>query len=74
MNFSFACPHPCNHEIKVDAQNYDSAVVKLIDAGAMCCRNLGKNMHCEKTHLILPPLAANELKNIIRLSLAEKAA
>jgi predicted small metal-binding protein len=33
VKYSFKCPAPCNQEIKVDAQNDDEAVNKLMTAG-----------------------------------------
>ncbi len=33
MKYSFTCPPPCNHEIKVDAANDDEAVAKIMQAG-----------------------------------------
>jgi len=35
MTYSFACPVPCNYEIKVDAKNGDDAINKIIMAGAI---------------------------------------
>ncbi|HEX2965072.1 MAG TPA: hypothetical protein VHO84_04775 [Syntrophorhabdaceae bacterium] len=33
MKYSITCPAPCNHEIKVDAQNDDEGINKLLVAG-----------------------------------------
>ena len=42
MTYSFACPVPCDHEIKVHAKNNDDAVNAIIRAGAIRCRNMRK--------------------------------
>ena len=33
MKYSFKCPPPCNYEIKVEANNDDEAVGKIMKAG-----------------------------------------
>jgi predicted small metal-binding protein len=34
MKYSCQCPPPCNYEIKVEANNDDEAVEKIMQAGA----------------------------------------
>ena len=34
MEYSLQCPSPCNYEIKVEANNDDEAVEKIMRAGA----------------------------------------
>ncbi len=34
MEYSVQCPPPCNYEIKVEANNDDEAVGKIMQAGA----------------------------------------
>jgi hypothetical protein len=43
MTYSFACPVPCDYEIKVYTKNNDDAVNAIIRAGAIRCRNIEKN-------------------------------
>jgi predicted small metal-binding protein len=35
MKYSCQCPPPCNYEIKVEANNDDEAVEKIMQAGAV---------------------------------------
>ncbi|MGA2330586.1 MAG: hypothetical protein ABSG75_02390 [Syntrophales bacterium] len=72
MTYSFACPVPCDHEIKVYANNNDDAVNAIIRAGAIRCRNIEKNCHCEKAHIQLPPVPAEQLRRIVRLCMKEE--
>jgi hypothetical protein len=50
----------------VDANNDDDAVNKIIEAGAINCRNM-KNTPCCKKSLDLPPLPEKKLRDIVRL-------
>jgi predicted small metal-binding protein len=46
MKYSFTCPALCNYEIKVDAQNDDEALKKIMEAGGV---------HAKKAHPDMPP-------------------
>jgi hypothetical protein len=72
MTYSFACPVPCDCEIKVHAKNNDEAVNAIITAGAIRCRNIEKNCHCEKAGIPLPPVTAEQLRRIVRLCMKEE--
>jgi hypothetical protein len=39
MTFTFVCPVPCNHLIRIDAIGVDAAVRKIIEAGGIAYRN-----------------------------------
>lgn len=49
-----------------DTNNDDDAVNKMIDAGAICCRNT-ENTSCCKKVFHLPPLPENNLRDIVRM-------
>jgi hypothetical protein len=66
MVYTFACPPPCSRVIKVDANNDDDAVNKIIGAGAINCRNTNDTPSCKKV-LHLPPLPEENLRDIVRL-------
>ena len=66
MNYTFSCPVPCTRVIMVAANNDDDAVNKIIDAGAINCRNL-KNTSCCKKVQHLSPLPENKLREIVQL-------
>jgi hypothetical protein len=72
MTYSFACPLPCDHEIRVYAKNNDDAVNAIIRAGAIRCRNIEKDCLCEKARIQLPPVPAEQLKRIVRLCMKEE--
>ena len=65
MVYTFTCPAPCNRVIRVDAHNGDDAVNKIIEAGALGCRNI-KTSCCKKVHH-LSPLTEKKLRDIVRL-------
>ena len=44
----------------------------IIGAGAIRCRNTEKNCHCEKARVRLPPVAAEQLRKIVRLCMKEE--
>lgn len=69
MLYSFICPPPCNREIMVEAENKMDAIDKMIMAGAISCRNSKNDCICEKAHFDMPPITAEQLKNIISLSM-----
>ena len=66
MVYTFACPAPCSRVIIVDAHNGEDAVNKIIEAGALSCRNIKKTSCCEKVHH-LSPLTEKKLRDIVRL-------
>ena len=57
MKYSFKCPGSCNYEVKVDAQNDDEAIGKIIKAG---------EVHRKEAHPDMPPMTEEQLKNIVR--------
>jgi len=72
MTYSFACPVPCNYEIKVDAEDSDDAIKKIIMAGAIRCRNINNRCYCEKANHHMPPIKEEQLRNIVRLCMKEE--
>jgi hypothetical protein len=72
MTYSFACPVPCNREIRVQAKDNLDAVDKIILAGAISCRN-GKNRSiCEEARFVMPPMPEEQLRNIVGLCIREE--
>lgn len=69
MIYSFACPHPCSRVIQVEARNDEDAVRKLIDAGAMTCRNEKCGDPCNRALPFITPLSHSELREAVRLSM-----
>ena len=57
MKYSFKCPAPCNHEIKVDAQNDDEAMTQLMAAG---------KVHVKEAHADKPPMPEKEMKDMLK--------
>jgi hypothetical protein len=57
MQYSFKCPAPCNYEIKVDAQNDDEAVNKLMAAG---------KVHVKDAHANMPPMPEQKMKDMFK--------
>ena len=72
MIYSFVCPVPCNYKIRVDAKNDDDAIKKIIMAGAIRCRNVRNQCHCEKANHNMPPMKEEQLRNIVRLCMKEE--
>ena len=72
MIFLFACPLPCHLEIKVDAKDYDDAISKIIEAGAIRCRNTNSRCSCENANHNMSPLPQERLKDIVRLCTIEE--
>ena len=66
MVYTFSCPPPCSRIIMVDANNDADAVNKIIDAGAINCRNIKNTSCCKKVHN-LSLLPENKLREIVRL-------
>jgi predicted small metal-binding protein len=57
MKYSFKCPAPCNYELKVDAQNDDEAMTKLMAAG---------KVHVKEAHADKPPIPEKEMKDMLK--------
>ena len=57
MKYSFKCPAPCNQELKVDAQNDDEAMKKLMEAG---------KVHVKAAHPNMPPKSEQEMKDMLK--------
>ncbi|MCX5832992.1 MAG: hypothetical protein NTV99_00460 [Deltaproteobacteria bacterium] len=57
MKYSFKCPAPCNYEIKVDAQNDDEAMSKMMAAG---------KVHVKEAHPDKPPMSEQQFKDILK--------
>jgi len=72
MTYEFACPVPCDYKIKVHAKNNNDAVDAIIMAGAMRCRNMEKECHCEKARLSMTPIPQEQLRSIVLLCMKEK--
>jgi len=69
MTYNFSCPAPCSRVIRVEAHDDEDAVEKIIQAGAMTCRNRGSDEPCDTTHLVLTPLPEMQLREVVRLSM-----
>lgn len=72
MTYSFLCPTPCDHEILVDAENDAVAVIKLMKAGALRCRNTIYQCRCEQSQNYLSPIPDEKLKRIVRMCMRVK--
>jgi hypothetical protein len=57
MKYSFKCPAPCNHEIKVDARNDEEASEKLMASG---------KVHAKAAHPYMPPMSDREMKDMFK--------
>jgi predicted small metal-binding protein len=57
MKYSFKCPAPCNHEIKVDAPNDDEAMNKIMAAG---------KVHAKEAHPDMSPMSEQEMKDMLK--------
>jgi hypothetical protein len=57
MKYSFTCPAPCNHEIKVEANNDDEAINKIMAEG---------KTHAQKAHPDMPPMTEDQMKLMLR--------
>lgn len=71
MNYSFACPVPCNREIKVDASDNLDAIEKIIMAGGMSCRNISNHCNCKQAYVHMSPIPEEELRRIVSLCMRE---
>jgi hypothetical protein len=57
MQYLFTCPtRGCNFSVKVDAQNSDWAVEKIIEASSV---------HDKQTHPNLPSMTVQQIKNVV---------
>jgi hypothetical protein len=72
MTYEFVCPVPCDYKIKVHAKNNNYAVHAIIMAGAMRCRNMERECHCEKARLSMPPIPQEQLRIIVQLCMQEE--
>ena len=72
MIYTFACPVPCNYEIKVEAKNSDDAIKRIIRAGAIRCRNINNWRPCKRANHNMPPIKEEQLRNIVRLCMIEE--
>ena len=71
MIYSFACPAPCNREIKVEAAGNADAVEKIILAGAIGCRNSDNRCACKQANFSMPPISKEQMRHIIELCMQE---
>lgn len=62
MKYSFKCPAPCNHEIKVDAPNDDQAVTKLMASG---------KVHAKEKHPDMPPMSDQEMRDMFKAGMTK---
>ena len=69
MVYTFTCSPPCSRIIMIDANNGDDAVYKIIEAGALSCRNINNTSCCKKVH-DLSPLLEKKLGDIVRLCMS----
>jgi hypothetical protein len=72
MTYFFACPVPCNREIKVDANDNVAAVEKIIMAGAISCRNINNQHSCKQAHFNMSPISEEQLQRIVSLCMREE--
>jgi len=72
MIYSFACPAPCNREIKVDARDNLDAVEKIITAGAISCRNSDSQCICNHSQVVMSPIPEEQLRHIVSLCMREE--
>ncbi|MHB9098155.1 MAG: hypothetical protein ACYC5X_10090 [Syntrophales bacterium] len=72
MIYSFACPAPCDREIKVEAHDNLDAVEKIIMAGAISCRNSDSQCGCSHARVELSPIPEEQLRHIVSLCMREE--
>ena len=58
--------------ICIDAPTEEDAVEKLIEAGAMACRNREAHCRCCEIHLEAPPVSDQQLREVVRLYMKEE--
>jgi len=69
MIYRFVCPSPCKREIIINADDDAEAIMKIIAAGALSCRNMACRSYCEIYHKAMPSLPENRLREIVRVSM-----
>jgi hypothetical protein len=72
MIYSFACPAPCDREIKVEAHDNRDAIEKIITAGAISCRNSDSHCSCSHARVELSPIPEEQLRHIVSLCMREE--
>ena len=72
MNYSFACPVPCNQEIIVNASDSIDAIEKIIMAGGMSCRNTNYDCRCQHNSVDMSPVPEDELRRIVSFYIREE--
>ena len=72
MNYSFACPVPCNREIIVNACDNLDAIEKIIMAGGMSCRNTNYDCSCQHNIIDMSPVPEEELRRIVSFYIREE--
>lgn len=73
MVYLFACPAPCDREIKVEAKDNIDAIEKIIMAGAIGCRN-GDNCQCscKQANLDMSPIPKEQMRHIVELCMRQE--
>jgi hypothetical protein len=72
MIYSFACPAPCDREIKVEALDDSEAIEKMITAGAISCRNSDTQCSCNRAQIAMSPIPEKQLRHIVSLCMREE--
>ena len=72
MVYTFSCPDPCRRVISIDAYTDEEAAELLIKAGALTCRNRRSRSFCDSTHLVMPPLPDEQLREAVRFYMHEE--
>jgi len=72
MTYTFACPMPCSRVIRIDANDADDAVRKIVKAGGMACRNGESPRSCGEGHPHMPPLPERRLRDLVRFIMKEE--
>ena len=62
MKYSIQCPPPCSYEIKVEANNDDEAVEKIMKAGAAHIKEAHSDMKISET----------EMRSMVRSNMKKK--
>ncbi len=73
MTYIFTCPIPCSRLIRIDANDADDAVRKIVMAGGMACRNGESPVSCVQSHPPRPSLPERQLKDLVRFIMTEGA-
>jgi len=63
MNYSMTCPNPCNQVIRVDAQNDDEAINKLMEAG---------KEHLKAKHPEMPPMPEAHMISMLKANMKKE--